>query len=167
MLTKLIKKRVIVQNTYKSVLYSSIIILFVTINLSGCEPKSNKKVTSMVADPSICDFKNAACSKIKNGNKISLTISPWHAPSEKPLSLTLSSTEPLDDVSVRIEGRDMFMGVIPVNLTKTAKNTYNASLIYGSCSSNYMVWQAIVSYKQNGVNTFTTFEFLADKDQQQ
>ncbi|CAM3966923.1 hypothetical protein SHAQ108633_05565 [Shewanella aquimarina] len=56
----------------------------------------------------------------------------------------------------------MFMGVIPVILSETAKNTYKGTLIYGSCSSNYMVWRLIASFEIDGQSKAVMYDFLAD-----
>ena len=44
----------------------------------------------------------------------------------------------------------MFMGVIPVNVKQTDKMTYIGQMVYGSCSSGYMVWRGFVSFNVNG-----------------
>lgn len=132
--------------------------------VAACEPNNNNKTTSFDADPGLCNFQIGACTKSVDGTDLALSISPWNTPSEKPLTLNLTSSNAIANVKVRVEGRDMFMGVIPVNLTETGKNNYQAPLIYGSCSSGYMVWQAIVSFEVNGTEKFAIYEFLADSD---
>lgn len=54
------------------------------------------------------------------------------------------------------------MGVIPVNMNKAGENIYKGELIYGSCSSDYMVWRAFVSFTQKGETKVAIFDFLAD-----
>ncbi|WP_228371131.1 hypothetical protein [Shewanella piezotolerans] len=152
------------QYTHKSVVLRVLSSCLIALFFSGCEPNSNKNTTPFKADPGLCDFQIGACTKSVGATDLALSISPWNTPSEKTLSLNLTSSQTLENVKVRIEGRDMFMGIIPVNLTEIGKNSYQAPLIYGSCSSGYMVWQAIVSFEVNGVEKFTIFEFLADSD---
>ncbi|MCL1048281.1 hypothetical protein L2755_01370 [Shewanella abyssi] len=119
---------------------------------------------SFKQDAGLCNFQKGACSNTVDDTELSLRITPWNSPSEKPLALSLNSSVALENVKMRIEGRDMFMGIIPVNLSQETETSYKAPLIYGSCSSGYMVWQAIVSYEQGGVEKFTIFEFLADSE---
>ncbi|GIU06126.1 hypothetical protein TUM4261_09060 [Shewanella sp. c952] len=164
MLTELVKRLFIVQHTHKSVVLRVLYACLAALFISGCEPNSNKTTTAFKADPSLCDFQIGACKKSAGGTDLALSISPWNTPSEKPLKLSLTSSKSIENVKIRIEGRDMFMGIIPVNLTETDKKRYQAPLIYGSCSSGYMVWQAIVSFEVNGTEQFAIFDFLADSD---
>jgi len=164
MLIDLIKRLIIVQITHNSVVLRVLYTFFIAMNISGCEPDNSKNNTLFEQDTGLCNFQEKACTKTVDDIELSLRITPWDTPSEKPLSLSLNSSEPLENVKMRIEGRDMFMGIIPVNLSKDSETTYSAPLIYGSCSSGYMVWQAIVSYQQDGIEKFTIFEFLADSE---
>ncbi|WP_237524195.1 hypothetical protein [Shewanella sp. KX20019] len=152
------------QNTHKSVVLRVLYTLFMAVIVSGCEPDNGKNVTSFKQETGLCNFQKGACSNTVDGTELNLRITPWNTPSEKPLELSLSSSVPLEKVKIRVEGRDMFMGIIPVNLAQETETSYNAPLIYGSCSSGYMVWQAIVSYEQDGIEKFTIFEFLADSE---
>ncbi|MFS1438671.1 hypothetical protein [Shewanella sp. 10N.286.48.A6] len=139
---------------------------FFIVFLGGCNPQSNTKtVTSDVIDSSLCQFQQGVCKLNVNSVDIMLMINPVFTPSEKPLSIDLHFSVPVTDVKMRIEGRDMFMGVIPVNLTaekNSNPNHYKGSAIYGSCSSNYMVWRALVNYSIDGKPQSTWFDFLAD-----
>ncbi|QYJ91826.1 hypothetical protein [Shewanella halotolerans] len=138
--------------------------------LTGCEkapkaPEQDVKVASESAleiDPSLCDFHQNSCDKKLGETLISLEISPENTPSEKPLTVTLTSSERLEHLKVRVEGRDMFMGVIPLILSEAGKNTYQGTLIYGSCSSNYMVWRLIASFEIGGQSKTIMYDFLAD-----
>ncbi len=58
----------------------------------------------------------------------------------------------------------MFMGIIPVKLSQLNEKQYSGQLIFGSCSSNYMVWRVFVSFKQNDELHVATFDFLADSN---
>ena len=144
--------------------------LVFTMLLFGCEPTEKQEPTlaqkanenGFESDPTLCNFKEQSCNIDVGSQRISLSISPGNAPSEQPLFVTLTSSVALEDLSVRVEGRDMFMGVIPVILSQTAKNTYHGTLIYGSCSSNYMVWRLIASFKIQGESKVVMFDFLAD-----
>jgi hypothetical protein len=95
-----------------------------------------------------------------------LTMTPATAPSEKPLRFLLSSDQAIEDISIRIEGRDMFMGVIPVKVTQLSATSFQGDFIYGSCSSNYMVWRALISFSINKQPKTVYVDFLADNDNQ-
>lgn len=143
-----------------SVMYSIIFGSF----LLGCEPSHQEPQASRAVDPSLCNFKSGPCTQSVADVDIQLTISPWQTPSERPLQLLINTSRPLSNVNVKVQGRDMFMGIIPVKLSQIDKNNHKGTLIYGSCSSNYMVWSAVVSYEIDGVEKFTNFDFLADSE---
>ncbi|CAM2737470.1 hypothetical protein SHAM105786_00660 [Shewanella amazonensis] len=59
----------------------------------------------------------------------------------------------------------MFMGVIPLKWQQMDENTFNATAVYGSCSSDYMVWRLWLSVSNEaGQSQQIWFDFLADND---
>ncbi|WP_306170160.1 hypothetical protein [Shewanella sp. UCD-KL12] len=143
---------------------ASIIALFLMFACIACTPEKKQETTPLVIDNSLCNFHYAACTKQVDNIQLSLLITPLSTPSEKPLTLTISSSEPISNVKVHVEGRDMFMGIIPVNITQTNETEYNGEFIFGSCSSNYMVWRTFVSFIKNGEQHVAIFDFLADNN---
>ena len=144
-------------------LTKSAFLLFFIANLVGCDSQPPIEVSkSEVVDQTLCQFAKEVCEQSVNNQTVSLMINPVFTPSEKPLDIQLTFSVPVSDVQIRIEGRDMFMGVIPVRLETDDQKSFKGTAIYGSCSSNYMVWRTIVSYKQDGVSKSTWFDFLAD-----
>ncbi|WP_227006669.1 hypothetical protein [Shewanella donghaensis] len=140
-----------------------VVLLFFILNLSGCDSQSKPKSTKInVVDSSLCQFEHGSCNQVVNSVEVRLLINPTFTPSEKPLAIDLAFSDAVEDVSMRIEGRDMFMGLIPVALKSDDSQNYVGTAIYGSCSSNYMVWRALVSFKVNGKPQSTWFDFLAD-----
>lgn len=151
------------------------LLLFINL-LQGCEPKAVNTKTqdnalksslapSAITDPSLCQFTLGPCKINIDGISLSLAMTPSTAPSEKPLQIMLSSTQKIDDVSIRIEGRDMFMGVIPVKVTPLSATSFKGNFIYGSCSSNYMVWRALISFSIDKQPKAVYVDFLADNDE--
>lgn len=164
MLQLLIKRLINVQVTHKSTVLSLFISYVLGLFLIGCEPNSHEPQASMAVDPSLCNFKSGPCTQSVADVDVELTISPWQTPSERPLELVISTSQEVSNIKVKVQGRDMFMGIIPVKLSQIDENKHQGSLIYGSCSSDYMVWSAIVSYEIDGVEKFTSFDFLADSE---
>jgi len=138
--------------------------LILALFCSACSPDATKTVLKTPKDSTLCDFSVGKCTQHVAGVAFDLLITPYNTPSEKPLSLELISSQPVNDLVLRVEGRDMFMGVIPVNLTKVNENLYNGQLIYGSCSSNYMVWRVFVTFTKEGRQHAVMFDFLADNE---
>ncbi len=144
-------------------LTKAVFLLFFITNLVGCDSQTHAehKVIQSI-DKTLCQFHREVCNQDVNDLVVGLMINPVFAPSEKPLQIKLHFSAPVSDVQMRIEGRDMFMGVIPVNLQSVDEVNYTGTGIYGSCSSDYMVWRAFVSYSYQGQTQSTWFDFLAD-----
>ncbi|WP_249553682.1 hypothetical protein [Shewanella sp. 8A] len=158
MLTSCITRLIFVLNRKRLPLY----IMLIALNLSACDKKAEQQVKIPPTDPTLCVFTQGDCIKKVGDIVLSISLSPDRAPSEKPLTLKLLSSNVLDNLQVRLEGRDMFMGIIPVNIRQLDKTTYEGQLIYGSCSSGYMVWRGFISFSRNGVEQAVIFDFLAD-----
>ncbi len=142
------------------------------IFIGGCFNKDNNQYFSneelsqshFKTDATLCQFQDGPCQQSFNELVVSFNMSPENAPSEKPLIIELTFSNNVENISSRIEGRDMFMGIIPVNLAETNKNHYQATVVYGSCSSNYMVWRMFVNFTYQGQQHSLWFDFLADNE---
>ncbi|USD39620.1 hypothetical protein [Ferrimonas sp. SCSIO 43195] len=122
--------------------------------LTGCSD-NNEQVT----DPSLCQFETGPCQFAISGETLSLTMTPANAPSEQPLALSLAAPEGWSLNSALVEGRDMFMGRIPVNFDADGQG----ELMYGSCASGYMVWQLQLQFTDaDGTEQRVDFNWLAD-----
>ncbi|ABS08313.1 conserved hypothetical protein [Shewanella baltica OS185] len=139
-------------------------IALILINLTACTEDAKQVTHKSSSDPSLCQFSTGDCVKQVDDIKLAISLSPANAPSEKPLTLRLLASTPIKNVQIRLEGRDMFMGVIPVNVKQTDEMTYIGQMVYGSCSSGYMVWRGFVSFEVNGETKATVFDFLADNN---
>lgn len=137
-------------------------IIGLIFNLCACNDSSEQITDKKKLDPSLCIFSQGECIKQVAGIELKITLSPVDAPSEKPLELKLLSSSAISDVRIRLEGRDMFMGVIPVNIHKLTEKAYEGRTIYGSCSSGHMVWRGFIDFTLNGQPKTVTFDFLAD-----
>ncbi|MCL1065694.1 hypothetical protein L2735_02585 [Shewanella olleyana] len=144
-------------------LTKSAFLLFFIANLVGCDSQpENLNRQSRIVDKTLCQFSQGKCEQNVHGMEISLLINPVFTPSEKPLDIALNFSKPVKNVQVRIEGRDMFMGIIPVKLSTTDYKAYTGNAIYGSCSSDYMVWRTMISFTQDDATKTVWFDFLAD-----
>lgn len=137
-------------------------LVFMLVFTTACTQEKPTKTISRIQDDTLCQFDKGSCDKNVAGITLRLLITPFDLPSEEFLTVSLASSEEIEDLKVRIEGRDMFMGVIPIFLTKEGKKLYKGPLIYGSCSSDYMVWRAFVSFNLQGKQKVVLFDFLAD-----
>ncbi|MGI1943927.1 hypothetical protein [Shewanella glacialipiscicola] len=136
--------------------------ILLTFGLTACKEEAKLMPLKSSLDTSLCQFSKGECVKQVENIKLTFSLSPGNAPSEKPLTLSLSSTLPITDVNIRLEGRDMFMGMIPVKMQQSDDTTYIGQFVYGSCSSGYMVWRGFVSFRLNGQDHTVIVDFLAD-----
>lgn len=140
--------------------------------LLGCEPSKNSHTDSSIARPvdkSLCMLQQGSCLRSIDNLDVSFQLSDPTAPSETPMTLTLTTNVNVDDLKVHLAGRDMFMGKIPVLLTQEGEDpgqsiyTYQGQVIYGACSSGYMVWNAVVSFRYQARDYQVIFPFVADQ----
>ena len=152
-------------------LYQRALLLFCSlcllILLSACEKNSadiSSNSEQSKQQENLCNFHHGKCTVVKDDITFSITMSPAFAPSEAPISLALESSTEVEIQSISLQGRDMFMGVIPVNFDQTSKTSYLASFIYGSCTSDYMVWRLTVNFLLDSKRQ-VYFDFRADNPQ--
>jgi hypothetical protein len=161
--------------------------LLLIINLlQACQPDINTKVTGEIDQPkmamapqdltqlpagtlpessvdlTLCQFSQGQCQLDMAGLKLAVELNPSHAPSETPLTVKLTSSDAIREVILRLEGRDMFMGIIPVKVKGFSSTEYQGDFIYGSCSSHYMVWRLFISVNHQGSTKSGYIDFLAD-----
>ena len=140
------------------------LLIIITLSTIGCKPEKQTTSIESPEDQSLCQFTKGDCSARIDNISLSIHLSPENAPSEKPLTLDIYTDKPVNSILVRIEGRDMFMGVIPVQMRQIAENHFQGTLVYGSCSSGYMVWRAFVTLNNATHPITATFDFLADSE---
>ncbi|MCT8986624.1 hypothetical protein [Shewanella phaeophyticola] len=140
-------------------------VVFFLMFLMACDNKKIAENSSFPIDTTLCQFSSGECYKKVADLSVGLMIDPVHTPSEKPLNLTLKFSQSITNISVRVEGRDMFMGVIPVALSAIENNQAHGTLIFGSCSSDYMVWRVFVTFDYQGQQRTLMYDFLADNPQ--
>ncbi|QDE31258.1 hypothetical protein FH971_09875 [Shewanella polaris] len=144
---------------------NKIVIFIISLTfLMACNGDKTAEQQTFPVDQTLCQFSTGECYKKVADITVGLMIDPVNTPSEKPLNLTLTSTQAITNVSVRVEGRDMFMGVIPVSLSSITDNEIHGNLIFGSCSSNYMVWRVFVSFDYQQQPRTLMYDFLADNN---
>ncbi|AXV34449.1 hypothetical protein BFW41_11120 [Aeromonas hydrophila] len=88
----------------------------------------------------ICDLSHSSC-PLQAGNKpLIARIASLPVQAERDFVIQLQGGEPaVTPVKAWLEGRDMFMGTIPVNFEATEQGWQGTTLV-GSCTSPMMVW---------------------------
>ncbi|WP_299005284.1 hypothetical protein [uncultured Shewanella sp.] len=140
-----------------------VIVTAICALLLACGQKETDVVTYS-HDPDLCQFHSSPCQKSVEdiALAVSLSLTRPDAPSETPFAFRISANKAVKNMTMRLEGRDMFMGVIPIRLSQISDKQYSGQLLYGSCSSGYMVWNAIVTFDYLGENRELVFAILAD-----
>lgn len=88
----------------------------------------------------ICDLSHSTC-RISIGEKrLTAALNELPVRAEHDFVITMSGGDAtINPVNAWLEGRDMFMGTIPVSFEQTA-GQWQAATQVGSCSSSVMVW---------------------------
>ncbi|MCL2914924.1 hypothetical protein L2725_14240 [Shewanella corallii] len=133
-------------------------------SILGCEQAKVQVSPRGEVDKTLCDFGAGYCNAESGEININLILMPDFAPSERPIDVKITTNVPVSDVTMKLEGRDMFMGVIPVNIQPADDGSFSGQMIFGSCSSGYMVWRATVGFVHQGEQKYVWFDFLADAD---
>ncbi|MBM7072653.1 hypothetical protein JQC92_11535 [Shewanella sp. 202IG2-18] len=142
--------------------FRKISIIITVLLVCSCGDSKQKNANLDQIDRSLCNFLVSSCLKEANGAEIALFITPNTVPSEQDLSINLKSNKSITIKSARIEGRDMFMGIIPVTTNSLNDKDFSSKAILGSCASGYMVWRLFVTYELNGQTSTVFYDFLAD-----
>ncbi|TNH87224.1 hypothetical protein [Aeromonas sobria] len=88
----------------------------------------------------ICDLSHSSCSELIGGKSLTAAISELPVRAEQDFVVRLTGGDPaIKPVKAWLEGRDMFMGTIPVNFEQIAGGWQGTTLV-GSCTSSVMVW---------------------------
>ena len=142
-----------------------ILSLFIIIlDISACGQKDKNNSEEGLIELPLCQFSSNSCQKDIQGVKFTIKITPEQVPSGKTLKLIINTDTPIESLTARIEGRDMFMGIIPIAINQTKTGQYQANVIIGSCASGYMVWRLFISADHQGKQINTSIDFLADND---
>lgn len=145
--------------------YHYYMVAIFSVLLLGCHkdtPHQNSTDIAAAQSAQLCNFYSGNCIKNSNNMAISLRISPYNTPSKTPLTVLIETEKPVTELTAKVEGRDMSMGVIPIVLSQIDKSNYSGQLIFGSCSSDFMVWRLHVNYRYQDRSYSEYFDFLAD-----
>lgn len=89
---------------------------------------------------SLCSLNQQSCLlESKAGSPVTLQLSPLPPAAERELQLRVSGLPASVMPQGTVEGRDMYMGVIPLVFTRQG-NEWVAAFQVGSCTSDKMVW---------------------------
>ncbi|WP_438865421.1 hypothetical protein [Neptunicella sp.] len=87
-----------------------------------------------------CAINDGQCQITKNGQVISLQMSPANIPLEEEITLKFTLPNELIVNQAWVTGINMYMGKTPVIIESVAGNVTQAVTFLGSCSEPHMQW---------------------------
>ncbi|TNH83339.1 hypothetical protein CF138_16870 [Aeromonas hydrophila] len=88
----------------------------------------------------ICDLSHTSCDTRLGDKPLTVRVAALPVQAERDFVIQLQGGDPaVTPVKAWLEGRDMFMGTIPVNFEATEQGWQGTTLV-GSCTSPMMVW---------------------------
>lgn len=136
----------------KKLIFISVVLLW------GCDKQEKQNIAEL-----LCFEQNPICQKQIDKNTVKFSISPENAPSEEKITVDLYFSNPVQQLQSRIEGRDMFMGMIPVQWKKLSSDHYQAQILYGACDSGSMIWRMSLEWSENKEIKTSFFDFESDR----
>ena len=140
---------------YTVMLLVFLIGFFVIFNL-----KFNSELPVKVSN--ICHFNKNKCVQKTQFGSFTLQAEPKIIKSESNIDfvLTLPTDSKLKISKAWLEGKDMYMGRIPLFFQKGKKN-YLANTLIGACTENSMVWQMHIELVDEQNTHRLVFEFTS------
>ncbi|MEW7865328.1 hypothetical protein [Aeromonas diversa] len=95
-----------------------------------------------VTDIQNCDLSHSGCRLNRDGYSLVVTVEPPPIRAELPFVIKIEGL-PRRPGKAWIEGRDMFMGRIPLTL-RQEQGIWLTDAMVGACTEHRMVWQLVV-----------------------
>ncbi|WDE07381.1 hypothetical protein SG34_011115 [Thalassomonas viridans] len=118
----------------------TLMFLLVLGALSGCQPAEKKQAVSL--EPR-CLAQQSECVVRTPAGEFHVLFNVDKVITETPFEITVEyrGSGEIKNISGYLEGRDMFMGKIPLFLTGEKNNQYLAEVMLGSCAEPTMIWR--------------------------
>ena len=123
-------------------------IILSLITIAGCDAPPNKVVKAYISP--ICIETQAPCALTNDTGEYSLAFDVAHVMSETPFHyyLTYQGEHKFIGAQGYVEGKNMYMGKIPVFFESTSNNsTFKGNGLLGSCSEDIMQWNLHIVVK--------------------
>ena len=143
--------------------------------ISACEPVSEKSSTSIASDlVTQCIASQSQCEITTELGTFSIKFSQHQladkVKTELPFFIELAQLpqqEPMKSITnatAYLEGRDMFMGKVPVFFeTMGKKNIYVAESLLANCSEEQMVWRLWITVELAGKSKTFFVDFTSQR----
>ncbi|MEW6999493.1 hypothetical protein AADZ86_17530 [Colwelliaceae bacterium BS250] len=161
--------------TITAVIISLVVVALISNDNGGNEP-NNRTLNS-------CDFSSSTCNQTFDLGEVELITKPQLISPETEISFSLNFTSSNAVVikSAWLEGKNMFMGKIPLFFKKVSSSkalnntstahledpilmtamTFNADTMIGACTEEQMIWKMVVVVEVAGVEQLLFFDFIS------
>ncbi|WNC74128.1 hypothetical protein RGQ13_09100 [Thalassotalea psychrophila] len=109
-----------------------------------------------------CDFTRSGCFKTYNFGVFELNASPNIIKAENEIffSLISKSKHPIKIKSAWLEGKEMFMGKIPLFFEENS-GVFTTNTLIGACTKEQMIWTMFVEVQINDKIETLMFDFVS------
>ncbi|WOH38473.1 hypothetical protein RI844_04415 [Thalassotalea fonticola] len=137
-----------------------ILILLIILGFLGYQFIETDK--PQIHDQNYCDFSAGSCLRTYAFGRFELNASPNVIMSENEIyfSLTSKSNPSMQIKSAWLEGKDMFMGKIPL-FFEQSNGIYSANTLIGACTEDQMIWTMWVELIINDKIEILMFDFTS------
>ncbi len=156
------------KNFYKLTLIIIASLIIIVTNMYFTPKNPNEMETPL------CDFEKSVCINTELSSDLVLTATPALITAETEiefeLTLKLKPNQNIQIKSAWLEGKNMFMGKIPLFFSKTKtpivsplenQVTYRANTLIGACTEEQMIWQMTIVWEEDGQEKLTFFELVS------
>jgi len=121
--------------------------------------------TNFVKQDKSCDLHKEACSiALKDGSRVTLSITPRPIPLMKPIKLHIVTKGiDLDKLDLKVFATNMNMGLIEKPIKKVKKDTYEAKITLPTCIVGGMIWDVNIIANEPSKSVGAVFEFQTEK----
>ncbi|WP_152593761.1 hypothetical protein [Thalassotalea sp. ND16A] len=138
----------------------TILILFIIAVFFGYQLIERDKPQNY--GPNYCDFSAGVCVQTQKIGSFELNALPKRVKAESEINFQLASKDnaALEIQSAWLEGKDMYMGKIPL-FFNAENGVYEANTLIGACTEEQMIWQMVIVLMINNQQQRLVFEFMS------
>jgi hypothetical protein len=132
-------------------IYRVVLVLLFFLFIVGCERTEKKTISSIqphcLASQSLCKISNSF-------GEILVLFDVEKVITEQAFNIIIKTEHDSPDLKVTgyLEGKDMFMGKIPLFFQKNDSADYSTEAFLGSCSEEQMVWRMWLTFTDSTSN---------------
>jgi len=112
-----------------------------------------------------CDLSLQDCDLPLGVQKVHIQLDNRPVRSDTPTSVTLTTSEPgWEPLEAEIQGQSMYMGRLPLLLTRGVDNRWQGTIQVPACTHDVMVWQLDINWQSKTQQAHTSQLFSVRRD---